>query len=788
MNVERSALNAERSAPNGAVFLSYASQDAEAAQRICDALRASGAEVWFDQSDLVGGDAWDQKIRKQIKECALFIPVISENTQARREGYFRLEWKLAAHRTHTMADGTPFVVPVVIDPTRHTEALVPEEFRAVQWTRLPRGESTAHFIEQVKRLLGMSQGARASSPASPGFAGVTPEVPGNRATKVRAYALASGVTVVALAAVALWQPWRGEVPLVTLNSKSQTQNPQSGHVAADKSIAVLPFVNQSDDQDNTAFFADGVHEDILTSLANIRDLRVISRTSVLEYRGTIKKIPQIARELGVAYILEGSVRRAGNHVRITGQLIRAAADEHIWAKNYDRELTPKEVFAIQAELATEIAGALHAAISPATKKLLARLPTENLAAYDLYLKGRDPEESRRPGLESKAKHLAEAVALDPKFAEAWAALAATHAAFVYWEYDHTSKRLEQADVAIAHALRLAPDSPEVIYFLGRYALLGYRDFARASAQFQKIIELQPNNAEGYTSLAFVQRRQGRWREVLENFQKALELDPSNERRHQTLFNTLQTARRWEEARAVAQRFIARKSGAGSQTLARLAFKATGSTREGDEWLAQLPAAQLAVPGNVLNRKYWARVKGDYAEWKRLDALHPHTNPDIPLGRISLQSAAIDAAWMHAAHGDRQAARARLGNFPAETRSTLAEQPANTELWSELALMEALLEQPEPALLAARKALELLPESVDPLIAARSRRDLAIVCAWTGRKDEAITDITRLLRTPFGSIALSSVHELRVDPAFAPLRGDSRFEALLADPKNNAPLF
>jgi hypothetical protein len=150
----------------------------------------------------------------------------------------------------------------------------------------------------------------------------------------------------------------------------------------------------------------------------------------MEYRGTTKKIPQIARDLGVAYILEGSVRRAGNQVIISGRLIRAGNEEQIWANKFDRELTPKEVFAIQAALATEIAGALHAVISPEAKKLLARLPTENLAAYDFYLKGRDPEESLRPGLESKAKHLAEAVALDPKFAEAWAALAATHAAFV----------------------------------------------------------------------------------------------------------------------------------------------------------------------------------------------------------------------------------------------------------------------------------------------------------------------------------------------------------------------
>src|SRR3954468_16295272 len=150
-----------------AVFLSYASQDAEAARRICDALRAAGVEVWFDQSELRGGDAWDAKIRKQIKECTLFVPVISANTQARLEGYFRIEWKLAAQRTHGMADEKAFLLPVVIDDTRDADAKVPAEFKAVQWTRLPRGERTDPFCAQTRRLLAGDIGAPPASPNAP---------------------------------------------------------------------------------------------------------------------------------------------------------------------------------------------------------------------------------------------------------------------------------------------------------------------------------------------------------------------------------------------------------------------------------------------------------------------------------------------------------------------------------------------------------------------------------------------------------------------------------------------
>src|SRR3954466_3925334 len=137
--------------PGNAVFLSYASQDAEAARKICDALRAAGVEVWFDQSELRGGDAWDAKIRKQIKECALFVPVISANTQARREGYFRIEWKLAAQRTHAIAEGTPFLVPIILGDVAEPEALVPAEFREVQWTRLHSSEAAPEFVRQIDR-------------------------------------------------------------------------------------------------------------------------------------------------------------------------------------------------------------------------------------------------------------------------------------------------------------------------------------------------------------------------------------------------------------------------------------------------------------------------------------------------------------------------------------------------------------------------------------------------------------------------------------------------------------
>ncbi|HMD61762.1 MAG TPA: TIR domain-containing protein, partial [Opitutaceae bacterium] len=353
-----------------AVFLSYAREDATAAQRIADALRSYGIEVWFDQSELRGGDAWDQKIRKQIKECALFMPIISDRTQARGEGYFRLEWKLAVERTHLMAEGVPFLAPVVVDDTPESAAVAPAEFLRVQWTRLPGSLPTPQFVEQVKRMLEAPRKAGAAAPAA--HRASAPAVS-------RAWVWVVGASAAAAVAVAVTLTVSRRPPPAPAAAAAPAQ-------AVDpKSIAVLPFENMSEDKQN-AFFTDGVHEDVLTNLSFVKDLHLVSRTSVMRYRGTTKSIKEIGQELGVAYVLEGSVRREGNKVRVTGQLINARTDEHVWAKSYDRDLT--DIFAIQGELAQAIADALQAVLSPETKVLIARRPTENTAAYDDYLKAR----------------------------------------------------------------------------------------------------------------------------------------------------------------------------------------------------------------------------------------------------------------------------------------------------------------------------------------------------------------------------------------------------------------
>jgi TolB-like protein/Tfp pilus assembly protein PilF len=770
--------------PTGAVFLSYSREDSDVARRLADALRAFGMEVWFDQNELRGGDAWDAKIRTQIRTCKLFVAVISAATQARGEGYFRREWKIAVERTHDMASGVPFLLPVAIDDTGETDALVPDEFMRVQWTRLAHGVPTPAFVEQVKRLLeGKGTITRGSRPAS---AEPTGRESGAAKKKIPAWTwgLPTAVVVAIVVAVSVSNKNHAPTPAVPLPiANGQSPAPPATPAVSDKSIAVLPFENMSEDKDNNAFFADGIHEDLLTNLALIPELKVISRTSVMQYRGTSKTTRQIGTELGVAYVLEGSVRRAGNKVRVTGQLINTQTDEHVWAKSYDRDLT--DIFAIQAALSQEIASALSAAISPQTQKFITRRPTENAAAYDLYLKARDLSNrspiSSTTALREQEALLKKAVGMDPNFAAAWGELSRVHALFVFWGIDGSAARLAEADAAMAQAIRIAPDAPEVIEALGTYAYYAYRDYARATEQYEKLAKLQPNNAVVYSSLGLIERREGRWAQSLADFHRAVELDPANIAVGRNLLQIVTMGRHWDEARAAHQRLIALMPGELREELdlADSEFFATGSMAAPDALLARLTPAQRESPIALYFRKGWATNRGDYAEFKRLDRLLPSLESEFPILYTTIQ-----ASQAYIAAGDPATARDRAAADYAEWKTRLANEPTNPIATSAFGQLEAIMGHFDEGIRLDRKAVEMMPESRDAVDGPVYRYNLAGIYAMAGDKDRAIAELSHLLTVP----TLSSVAAIRVDPAFKNLRGDPRFEALLADPKNNAPLY
>jgi TolB-like protein/tetratricopeptide (TPR) repeat protein len=529
-----------------AVFLSYASQDAEAARKICEALRAGGIEVFLDQSELRGGDAWDQSIRKHIKTCALFIPIISQNTHARAEGYFRLEWKLAVDRSHLIAADQAFLLPVVIDDTLDDDERVPERFREVQWTRLPGGVTPEIFVERVRRLLSPEVSAatqppvRAVSGAAPGL---REPVRATRRSKPVLLAIAVVIVLTALTVVVVDKFWI---------SKHLTPAPAAPAAFAPPphSIAVLPFVNLSGDKEQE-YFSDGLTEELLNSLTEINELQVAARTSAFSFKGTNTDIGTIARKLNVGAVLEGSVRRSANTIRITAQLINAVTGFHLWSKTYDRDLG--DVLKLQTEIATAVASALKVTLLGDVAAKVELGGTRNPAALDAYLRGAKAYSSRHDAKDvlTAIAAYAEAIRLDPHYALAfvgrsialsiYAAEAATGAA-VHEGFDKA-----QADAR--QALALAPDLAQAHVALAVVSA-GTLDFTQASEAYDRALALAPGNAEVLRQSGGFAARMGHFDAGLAAARRAVVLDPLARQSHGALGQALSAARRYEEAVAV----------------------------------------------------------------------------------------------------------------------------------------------------------------------------------------------------------------------------------------------
>ena len=765
-----------------AVFLSYAREDAEAARRIADALRAFGVEVWFDMSELRGGDVWDQKIRRQIKECTLFMPVISSQSDQRGEGYFRLEWKLAVERTHLLAEGMPFLVPVVVDDTGESAASVPEQFLKSQWTRLPGGEPTPQFVEQVKRLL---QGPRkTAAPAKPATPAVhaAPAAGGHKSGFPLWAAALLGVAVVALGALVIFRPAARSEPAPVTPAPTPAPKPAEPAAPAisEKSLAVLPFINMSEEKDS-GFFTDGIQEDILTNLALISELRVVSRTSVMQYRNTTKTIRQIAQELGVTYVLEGSVRRAGNKVRVTGQLIRAATDEHVWARAYDRELS--DIFAIQEALATEIAGALKTAITPQQKTIIAGRATNNVDAYNSHLKARDLilwSGINRATLPNLDRLLQSAVQLDPNFVPAWLTLArVNYDCYRSPTIGGDRNRLAAAQAALAQAIKLAPDDPAVIHMQGRAAEAN-EDPAAARKFYERALQLDPGNVEIIISLGLLAGNERIWTESMGYMRRAQTLDPRNPIVLWSGYNALLNLRQYDQAAQNARLLVELQPDSldAAFALAAVPFFARGSRQEMEALLARLTPEQHQDPKVTAAKFNWYYHQiGDAKAYVELSD-RQGTDLNFNDGDSSMQYA--EALWV-LGQRDRAAAVARTVHDQLKVR--LTGDPDDIRLLGTLSYAQALIDDHAGAMATINRLLAMVPK-LPPRLQFFINANAGIVYGWIGEKDKAIDQLKPLMALPIQ--ATSSVHGLRQDIDYFPLRGFPRWEALLTDPANSRP--
>jgi TolB-like protein/Flp pilus assembly protein TadD len=550
--------------------------------------------------------------------------------------------------------------------------------------------------------------------------------------------------------------------------------PRASAHKIDKSIAVLPFQNLSDEKEN-AYFADGIQDDILTNLSKIGDLKVISRTSVMSYRGDgVRNAREIGKTLGVATLLEGSVRRSGNRVRVNVKLINADNDEHIWAEDYDRDLT--DVFAIQTDLAQKIASALQAKLSPSEKARLDRRPTQDPNAYLLFVQAHDyanrTDMFRNTSL--KAVPLFEqAIKLDPNFALAFAGLSMAES-WLYHSSDPVPARRGKARLNADEALRLQPDLPEAHLALGFSYYYGDRDYARALAEFDIAKRGLPNDAQAYLAIGSIQRRQGKWTESTANLEKAATLDPKNANVLTNLAFSYIALRNFETANTTIDRVIAAApqslQGPGLKGLVALQWKGDLSVAE-----KQFPSVPPETDPDGLMT--WAQAWILTLQRKFSDALQVlerfrgetmFTTTTAPSPKAFVEG------MIHLLQGDKARAQTELEQARLVSEKLLREAPDDPTRHAQHGLILAALGRKQEAIVEGKRAVELLPEAQDALDGPQGTAALAQIYAWTGESDEAFRLLDHLLVVPNGL----TIPILKLDPAWDPLRKDPRFQALI----------
>ena len=552
--------------------------------------------------------------------------------------------------------------------------------------------------------------------------------------------------------------------------------PRAAAHKIDKSIAVLPFENLSDEKEN-AYFADGIQDDVLTNLSKIGDLKVISRTSVMPYRGKTQNLREIGKTLGVSNILEGSVRRSGNRVRVNVQLIDATTDEHLWASDYDRDLT--DVFAIQTDLAQKITEALQAKLSPSERAQIERKPTENGEAYLAFVQAHNLQNAVEDlgKLKQSEQLYARAIELDPKFALALACYSQLES-WIFHTFDPTQERREKAGTLAERAVQLQPDLPETHLALGFSYYYGDNNYDAALREFEIARQGLPNESDAYLAIGAIQRRQGKWAESTANLEKAVSLNPKDTFPLQNLAFNYQMLRNFDAANKTIDRglqinprgvglweiksklAIAEK---GDLSVSEKAFQAVTSMPMSNVEKLWIASARAEV--FLLERKY----KEGLREAESLpDDLLRTEFPQHLSGKYYLIGFARKALQ------DEAGARAVFLRAKELLDAQLKESPDAADMHIQLAKVLACLGEKDAALAEARRATELVPESKDAFGGPEIAAGVAEVHAILGDNGRAIEILDRLLSRP----SAVTVQGLKVNPIWDSLRSDPRFQALI----------
>jgi TolB-like protein/DNA-binding winged helix-turn-helix (wHTH) protein/Tfp pilus assembly protein PilF len=605
-----------------------------------------------------------------------------------------------------------------------------------------------------------------------------------------AWRLAAAVSVIALIGLGAfvfirYRSWPGAVGAPTSSVPARVV-PSIPTPIPEKSVAVLPFDNLSDDRQNS-FFAAGVQDEIISNLARIADLKVISRTSANLYKsGNPRNSRDIGQQLGVAHLLEGNVQRIGKRLRVNAQLIKAPTDTHVWAQTYDRDVA--DLFAIQSEIARAIADQLHAKISVAEKRAIERPPTADLNAFDLHIRAKNLHltvgfsAKAREDLLMAADLLNQAVSHDPSFFQAYCQLSQTHGLLYSYGFDHTSARLALAEAALATASRLRPDAGETHLARAWNLYVGYRDYDAALGELKLARESLPNDPQIFELTAYIQRRQGRWEESIHSLERTLELDPRNLDALHRIALRYRDLARYDEAKLALNRALAIDPNDVTTkamcAVVELDWKA--DTRPLHELINELrvkdSAALQSVPNFWLT---WALAERDPAAAS--DALTVLGENALSDGPIQLSRTFVEGLNARMVKDDSKA-RSDFTAARVEQEKIVEGQPDYGPALCVLGLIDAALGRKEEALREGRRAVELLPVEKDAVNGRIMVAHFAMIAAWVGDNDVACEQLAVAVRYT----SSLSYGRLKLMPWWDPLRGDPCFEQIVASlaPKGN----
>ena len=547
----------------------------------------------------------------------------------------------------------------------------------------------------------------------------------------------------------------------------------------DKSVAVLPFQNLSSDPDN-AYFADGIQEEVLTRLAKIGDLKVISRTSTQGYQSEPGNLAEIAKQLGVANILEGSVQKAGNQVRVNVHLVNVQTGSQLWAETYDRKLS--DIFSVETEIAKGIAESLQAKLTGREEQALAAKPTNNPQAYDAYLRGLAFEARSNYSSDALFKAIEFydlAVRLDPNFALAWARLSGVHALLYSNRRDTTAARRDAAKEALENAQKLQPNTPETLLFTGYYQYWVLHDYGLAKATFGRVSKMLPGNSEVLYALAAIARSEGHWDESIAYWERGLALNPRNTALLTEVAFTYAALRQFPKAEKLYDRALdILPNELSLMALKASIYQAEGNLQEAAKLLAQVNA-QTNSDVAVRIKLTQLRLERNHTEairWVQARQARFHFASGIDKGSKQVGIALVQRVAGDTAHAKAAAEQARNTLEPLRK-----DQPDNAFVAAALAVAYAILDEKDSALNEAQRAITLLPSNKDRLSGPAFEENLALVEMIIGENSRAIATLTRLLQTPYGGWLYSPTPItpalLRLDPIWDPLRADPVFQKL-----------